>query len=135
MLNAIAYTMDEVGLLYKSYVNMFNEYSEHMNLNIKVNLILMTKSNSTESFLNNGAMFESLLKKKNNKYDIFFYDGTFSQDYGPYLLNLNELLPKIHIDMYNKKILSQISMYKDKIVGLVSFFFILFIFFIIVVFY
>jgi len=110
--------MDEVGLLYNSYVDIFNEYSENMGLNIKVKLILMTRSNSTDSLVNNGAMFESLLKKKNSKYDIFFYDGTFSHNYGPYLLNLNELLPKVHIDMYNKKILSQIGIYKDKIVGL-----------------
>ncbi len=123
MLNAIAYTMDEIGLLYKSYVNEFNRYSNEMNLDIEVNLILMTSSNSTESLVNNGAMFESLLKKKNTKYDIFFYDGTVSQNYGPYLVDLNTVIPKVQLDMYNKNILSQVSEYKDKIVGLVSVFF------------
>jgi len=118
VLNAIAYTMDEVGLLYKSYVNKFNQYSEENDLNIKVNLILMTSSNSTVSLINNGSMFESLLKKKNSRYDIFFYDGTFSQNYGPYLIDLNNLLSKVHIDMYNKNVLSQVRQYKDEVVGL-----------------
>jgi len=65
-------------------------------------------------------MIETLVKKaKKNKYHFYFYDSTYISNYGPYLLDLSQYLPKDHIDIYNSDILSYTCYYKDKLVGLV----------------
>ncbi|OUM63572.1 hypothetical protein PIROE2DRAFT_61201 [Piromyces sp. E2] len=91
---------------------------EKLHVKIKINFI--SNTNSTLSFNNMALMVENLLKKKDVKYDIIFYDNGLSSIYGPYLLNLDKYLPKEHIDMYNHKILSQIGYYNDYLVGLPS---------------
>jgi len=118
-LNALVYSLDSGTATFNYYIDSFNEYSKKNNLNIKVKLNLLSNSNTTFFMNNLGYMVESLLKKKKSKYDIFFYDNTFTSSYGPYLLDMSKYLEKDHIDMYNKQILSQIGYYKDKLVGLV----------------
>ncbi|ORX86586.1 hypothetical protein BCR32DRAFT_240855 [Anaeromyces robustus] len=116
-LNAFAYTVDFNGIGFKLYVDGFNEYAKDNNLDIHINLNLMTHNNSTISIQNSSLMVESLLKKKKNKYDIYFFDNTYTRQYCSYLLDLNVRLPKEHIEMYDKNILSQVCRCEDKLVA------------------
>eukprot|EP00833_Pecoramyces_ruminatium_P001529 jgi/Orpsp1_1/1175561/evm.model.c7180000054357.1 len=63
-------------------------------------------------------MVESLLIKKKDKYDLFFYDNAFTQKYGNYLLDLNDYLSKEDIEIYDSKLISEICTYENKLVGL-----------------
>jgi len=115
-INAIAYSTDEKSYIFNSYVNEFNEYSKKNNLNIKLNLNLVTNSLISSEEINN--ILESLLKEKSTQYDIYFYDITLSKNYSPYLLDLKPLLPKENIDLYDESLISQISYYDKKLTGL-----------------
>ena len=97
----------------------FNKYSKENNLNITLNLILLTPENSTIFFNDYESTLESLFKKGSDKYDIIVFDVVYSQKFGPYFLDLKKYLPQNHIDLYNSNLLSFIGTYKNKIVGLV----------------
>ncbi|ORX79942.1 periplasmic binding protein-like II [Anaeromyces robustus] len=89
-----------------------------MNINIRINLNLLSASNTTFSTFGFSSMIESLLKKKSPKYDIYFYDSSFISKYGPYLIDLQEWLPEEHINIYDQNIINQTCIYNDKLVGL-----------------
>jgi len=120
-LSAICYSLDNAGESFNHYTNYFNEYSKKNDLNIIIKLNFISSTNSTLSFNNMGIMMEDLLSKKSSKYDIVFYDNSLTSLYGPYLINLSKWLPKEHIDMYNKEILSLTGYYDNYLVGLVIF--------------
>ena len=89
-------------------------------MNIKINFNLFSNDNSTFTNMENfGIMVEGLLRRKKDKYDIFFYDNSYTSTFGPYLLDMSKYLDKDHIDMYDQRILSQIGYLGDKLVGLV----------------
>eukprot|EP00833_Pecoramyces_ruminatium_P008346 jgi/Orpsp1_1/1182378/evm.model.c7180000081039.1 len=105
-------------MTFNLYVDGFNEYAIKNNIDIRAKLNLITNKNFTITFENSTEMIESLLKKRNNKYDIYFYDNMDSNKLCSYLLDLSDKLPKDHIEMYNKRIVSDICKCGDKIVGL-----------------
>eukprot|EP00833_Pecoramyces_ruminatium_P000322 jgi/Orpsp1_1/1174354/evm.model.c7180000049786.1 len=98
-------------------VKDFNEYSEKNNLNITLNVNIYTSLDmkSFEDFADN---VESLLRKKTNKYDIYYFDNAYTIKYGPHLLDLKNYLPEEHIKMFNSEIIEKSCLYEDKLVGL-----------------
>jgi len=101
-------------------VNDFNNYAKEKKLNITLNLktfVSFLNFTNQESF---GTAVEHLLNKKNNKYDLYYYDNAYTPKYGKYLLNLRKYLPKEHIEMYQPKLLEETCEYEDKLVGLVK---------------
>ncbi|ORX78623.1 alpha/beta-hydrolase [Anaeromyces robustus] len=116
-LNAVAFTDSDTDLTFKLYIDGFNQYAKDNNIDIYVNLNTLTNVNFTISLTNSNIMIESLLKRKNSKYDIYFYDLSLSKKYCPYLYDLSKELPENHINMFNKNIISY-SRCQDKIVGL-----------------
>jgi len=126
-LNVVAYATEDYSNIYKTMINDFNEYSIKKELDIYVDLTVISNSDSYESY---ASMVQALLmKKNNNKYDLYYYDNAYTQEYGPYLLDLEKYLPKDHIDMFNSKLLSQSCIYENKLVGLVNIKYILYIVF------
>ncbi|ORX52872.1 hypothetical protein BCR32DRAFT_288114 [Anaeromyces robustus] len=118
-LNAVAYTFGSDDQLYSSFLKKFNDYSKKNNLNIEINLNLISPVNSSTIIKDYGSMIETVMKKTTNlKYHIYFYDNLYISKYGPYLLNIENYLPKEHIDMYDAKILNSVCKYKDELVGL-----------------
>ncbi|ORX84845.1 hypothetical protein BCR32DRAFT_266083 [Anaeromyces robustus] len=113
-LNVLAYTVDD-GIAVKTYIDGFNQYAKDNNIDINAVLNIMTGKKFIESFDNHYFMIESLLKKKNNKYDIYFYDITYIKNYSPYLLDLKDLIPKEHLSMFDENILSQMCYYEDEL--------------------
>jgi len=121
-INAIAFSYYENNEIYTPMKDEFNKYSKENNLDIELNLNFLTNANGSNSIEEYESVVESLLKKKNSKkkkdIDIYFYDCAYTNKYGPYLINLHNILPKDHIDMYNPKILSETCLYEDYLVGL-----------------
>jgi len=103
-----------------AYVDDFNQYTKENDIDIQAELNLMTINTVSNSLGNSYLMIEQLLKKKNNKYDIYFYDVSYGNQYSPYLIDLKEVLPEEHINMYNKYILTEICTNNDKLIGLVK---------------
>jgi len=64
-------------------------------------------------------MVESLLIKKNKHYDIYFYENTSLSLYSPFLLDLNEHLPKSFINLYDPKVVRELCTYDDRLIGIV----------------
>ena len=119
-LNAVAYVLDPNENAYSIYLNKFNDYSKKNNLNIEINLNLLSSDNSTISTEDYGSMIEATMKKtKDIKYHIYFYDNLYSSKYGPHLLNLEKYLTQDHINMYDSRILDNTCYYKNILVGLV----------------
>lgn len=106
-LNAIAFSFTEDGL-FSSLVEAFNKYSQTNNLDIKLELNLMTPSNSSTEMSNSQSIMESLLSKGSQKYEIYFYDNIYNYKFGRYMIDLNNYLPKEHIDLYASGIASEI---------------------------
>jgi len=117
-LNALVITLESGSATFDYYVASFNEYAKQNNLNITINLQQITENDSHYSLYNTGYMIENMLKKKNSKYDIYFFDNSYTKDYGPYLLNLEEYIEEDHINMYNQEILSLVARDGEHLVAL-----------------
>ncbi len=68
-----------------------------------------------------GSAFEVLLKKNNTRkfYELFFYESYYKSKFGSYLMDLKNLLPEDHINMYDPRIISGTCYYKDNLIGIV----------------
>jgi len=87
-----------------------------------VDLIVLTPGNSTSNIENYGTTIESLLVKKSEKYDIYFFYASYPKKYGEHFIDLREYLPKESIEIFDKSILlNQCSSYNNKLVGLVMY--------------
>jgi len=117
VINALGFSLDS-GSIYTRYTNLFNDYAKEKNLDITLHLTLINKYNMTTTLENSNHLIESSLKRKNNKYDIYFYESSYLPLYSSYLLELGNVLPKEHVDMYDKTIMSQISYNKGKMLGI-----------------
>jgi len=125
----LTFAIKDIGNMGDEFVKKFNEYAEENNLNVTINVELMSYENPTSSYEKFKLLVESSLKKSNNihnskneenntKFDLYFFNTRFTNLYGPYLLNLEEYLPKEFIEMYNSDIIKKTSFYKDELVGL-----------------
>ena len=125
----MAFSFNDEAQSYSYIINEFNNYSKENNLNIEIKLNLFTTSNTTYSLNDHRSMIESLLIKNSDRYDIYFYNNLNTSKFGPYLLDLNELLSKNETEIFNADILSKSCWYKDKLVGLVNIYFFFFLIF------
>jgi len=114
--------------LYYILENEFNNYAKKENLDITVKITLLTHYNATiYTTRSYGSMVESLLKKHSSKYDIFFYDNTYTSKYSPYLMDLTEYISEEELKEFNPYIISKLCTYQNKLFGLVklNFFFLI----------
>jgi len=118
VINIIAFTVEQNGPMLEAYVEGFNQYTMENNIDITADINLMTINSVANSLANSYLMIESLLKKKTNKYDIYFYDVSYGKQYSPYLLDLREVLPEEQKNYLNKIILKKIFILKGKLFGL-----------------
>jgi len=100
----------------------FNKYAEEKQWDISINMVIYK---SYENFTNQESFataVDQLLKKKSNKYDLYYYDNAYTPQYGKYLLDLRKYLPKEYIDMYQPKLIEKTCEYENKLVGLVKYY-------------
>jgi len=120
-LNALGTSFSSNSEFYSSLLNEFNKYSKENNLNIEINLITLSDTNSSISVADNIALINQLYEKKNIKYDIIFYYNLDLQNFDKYFVNLYEYIDEDIIKMYDPQILSQSCIKNNKLVGLVRF--------------
>ena len=120
VLNALAFSVVEEIQIYSYLINYFNDYSIKNNLNITINLNLFTPKNSTVHSDEFFSVIDSFLKRRSNKYDIYFYDNIYTPKFEPNFLDLNKLLPKEHINLYKSVENYESYSYNNKLVGLVN---------------
>ncbi|KAG4096079.1 hypothetical protein H8356DRAFT_1683569 [Neocallimastix lanati (nom. inval.)] len=122
IINILTTTREQNYNFYYSFENEFNKYSLDNNLNITVKLTLLTNLNSTiMSVKSFGSMVETLLKKSSSKYDIYFYDNTYTPKYSPYLLDLAEYISEEELNEFNSEVVTKLCFHQNKLVGLVLF--------------
>jgi len=117
-LNALAFTPHNELEIYSYLIKNFNEYSKNNGLDITIKLNLFSPSNSTTNTYDFYTLMDSFLLRKSNKYDLYFYNSIYTWSFEHHFLNLKELLPKDHVDMYTD-IDSEMFSYNNKLVGLV----------------
>ncbi|ORX79047.1 periplasmic binding protein-like II [Anaeromyces robustus] len=116
-LNIIAYSMDAENQGYTSMVSDFNQYAEDNNLNITLNINLLTNANTTVDTGDYATLINSLLMKNSYKYDLYIYDNGQTQTYGKYLLDLSEYLPEDYLESFDPNLISSTCIYDNKQVG------------------
>jgi len=123
-LTVIAHTyMYDENSIYKVLVDGFNEYSIQNNLNIHLDLTILTPENSQSDFENYGTTIDSLLLKKSTKYDIYFYYAAYSKKYGEHFLNLREYLTEEFLNRFDKNLLDDMCSTNNKVlIGLPIYF-------------
>ncbi|ORX87934.1 periplasmic binding protein-like II [Anaeromyces robustus] len=104
--------------LYTRYAKEFNEYAKQNNLDIEFEINVFTKDNSTVVVTEYETVIESLLEKKSNRYDLFFYDNIFTFKYGSHYLNLENYLPPEHFKIYEEAQIARTCYYNKKWVAL-----------------
>jgi len=114
-LNILTNNLNPDGQPYVNIIKDFDEYSLKNKLNITVSLTTDKHGTDVDYY---ESMVESLLKKKNPKYDLYFYDNSFTSEYGEYLLDLNNRISEEHLKLFHPDILSGSCMYKNKLVGI-----------------
>jgi len=60
------------------------------------------------------------LSMDNKKYDIYLYESEYTNIIAPYLIDLNNILPKEHINLYDTKVVSELGTFKNELISLVS---------------
>jgi len=63
------------------------------------------------------------MERKNNKYDLYFFDNSYTTHYGEYLLDLSKYISKNFVDIFDPNVISQTCLYENKLVSLVNIFF------------
>ncbi|ORX85070.1 hypothetical protein BCR32DRAFT_242068 [Anaeromyces robustus] len=117
-INAVVFSGNGAYNAFTEIVNEFNNYSKNNNLDINIHLTALLLNNFTSTLTDYETFLDYLFTKKSNKYDLIVYDNIYKKRYGPHLLDLKNILPKEHIDMYMKGISNQTCIYNDKIIGL-----------------
>jgi len=69
-------------------------------------------------------MIETLLRNKKNKYDLYYFDYTYTPILGSYLLDLNDRIPNNLLKIFNSNVLLNECSIEDKLVGLVLYIYI-----------
>ena len=105
-------------------IDEFNEYAKNRTLDIKLNVEVTKFDNPSDSYENFKSLVEATLKKSNNgksnnKYDMYFYSCKESDIYGPYLLNLYDVLEKEDIEVFDQNLIQRTCMNNGKLVGMV----------------
>ncbi|KAG4087594.1 periplasmic binding protein-like II [Neocallimastix lanati (nom. inval.)] len=117
-INAIALSMNGGNSIYSPMVSDFNQYSKNNGYNITIDLTYLSRLNSTATVKSYEETLESLFNRKSDKYDIIFYDNIYTSHFEPYLLDLQDVLSKEHIDLYIPGITTQTGFHNDKLVGI-----------------
>ena len=117
--NAIAFSYTEKSSFYNTLTNAFNEYSRINNLDINLQLNILTPENSTTDITNYSSYLESLLAKKTPKYDIYFHYSSNSNIYFEHLVNLKQYFSDSYIEKFEKASITG-SIFNNSLVGLVN---------------
>eukprot|EP00833_Pecoramyces_ruminatium_P001306 jgi/Orpsp1_1/1175338/evm.model.c7180000053445.1 len=118
ILNALAFVRIKNYEIPSLLTNEFNEYSERNNLNITINLILITPDNSTKNEDDFCSFLDFTLKRKTTKYDIIFYNNVYIQRFEDHFIDLYKLLPENHIQMFKNIRNYEVFFLNNKLIGL-----------------
>jgi len=105
---------DEDYSFHRIISNAFNEYSREKGLGIKLDLTAITPETATNERESYGTTIDSLLSRRSEKYDIYFYFSGYGQAYGNHFINLNDYLEEEYIKEFDEKILKEGCSSSDK---------------------
>jgi len=117
-LNALGISYSDDSQFYTALRDEFYKYAQRENLDIEINLTTVSNTNSTASPIAFKEQLSVLHKKKNKKYDLFFYDNQYIKDLDKYFVDLSNYIEEEHINQYDSNILSLICYENNKLIGL-----------------
>jgi len=118
-LTALGYSYSEDSQFYTSLIDKFNKYSKDNDLDIEVQLVYLSSVNVTGYYKDYDSFLEALFKKKDDRYDIYFYETTDIFNYDKYMIDLNEFISEENLNMFDQKIIQDFCTENGKLVGLV----------------
>ena len=87
--------------IYNDLVSEFNKYAKAKNLDIELDMILFSNQNTTFELNNYDSTIDSLISRRSKKYDIYCFDPLYTKKYTSFMINLNDILPEEHMELYN----------------------------------
>jgi len=118
-LTALGYSISEDAQFYSSLIDKFNKYSKSNNLDIEVKLFFLSSVNVTGNMGDYVSFLGTLFRKKDKRYDIYFYENEYIVDYDKYLMDLNEVISKEHLNMFDSEIIQEVCTKNGALIGLV----------------
>jgi len=115
----LGYSYSEDSQFYTSLINKFNKYSKDNDLDIEVQFVFLSSVNVTGYYKDYDSFLEALFKKKDDRYDIYFYETTDIFNYDKYMIDLNEFISEENLNMFDQKIIQDFCTENGKLVGLV----------------
>ncbi|ORX57945.1 periplasmic binding protein-like II [Piromyces finnis] len=112
--SAITFSYQGEDNIYSILARDFNRYAKNNNINIRLDLNLITSANSTLVANDYGLAVDTLLSKKSDKYDIYFYNNIYTEKLAKHFIDLKKSLPKEHMDMYDSQLNKDICVAGDK---------------------
>ena len=118
-MTALGYALSEDSQFYTSLIDKFNQYSKENDLDIEVQFVYLSSVNVTGYYKDYDSFLEALFKKKDDRYDIYFYETTNNFNYDNYMIDLNELISEEKLNMFDPEIIQDLCIENGKLVGLV----------------
>jgi len=121
-LTALGYSYSEDSQFYTSLIDKFNKYSKDNDLDIEVQLVYLSSVNVTGYYKDYDSFLEALFKKKDDRYDIYFYETTDIFNYDKYMIDLNEFISEENLNIFDPEIIHDMCTENGKLIGLVIIF-------------
>jgi len=118
-LTALGYSYSEDSQFYTSLIDKFNKYSKDNDLDIEVQLVFLSSVNVTGNYKDYDSFLEALFKKKDDRYDIYFYEISNILNYDKYMIDLNEFISEEKLNMFDPGIIQNSCTENGKLIGLV----------------
>ena len=99
-------------------INLINIRKKN-DLDIEVQFVYLSSVNVTGYYKDYDSFLDALFKKKDDRYDIYFYETTDIFNYDKYLIDLNEFISEENLNMFDPEIIQDFCTENGKLVGLV----------------
>ncbi|ORX81293.1 periplasmic binding protein-like II [Anaeromyces robustus] len=116
-LNSIAISYSNEDQFFTSIVNDFNEYAKANKLDIELDIDVHSSNDTLNLSFEYRKLLKELFNNESSKYDIFFYDVTYTNLYISNFLELNNELPNEYFIWYSTGIGSETCVNNGKWIG------------------
>lgn len=102
------------------FAEKFNTYAKENNMDINLNMVYFSKTNSSETFDYFEDFIESHFLKQFDKYELIFLNDLLISKFGEHLLDLKDYIPEETKKLYADQEYYKHCFYKNKWISLVS---------------
>eukprot|EP00833_Pecoramyces_ruminatium_P015948 jgi/Orpsp1_1/1189980/evm.model.d7180000075904.1 len=100
-INIIGSSILTFGDIYHAFIRDWEKHKKEYDLeHVKLDVTVFSSENTTFDIADYESVVDSLLLKRSKKYDIFTYDPLYIDRYSYNFMDVKDLIPKEHLDLY-----------------------------------